>query len=168
LSAAAYLLRRQVKRLRDLAQQGWLDSTRQTAMMGILGTVETSLGRCERLKNTPCPPQIAYFGSAFTWVFVFLLPLALLEVFEHETTEHHLSTILTHRYMYTMLPFSLLISWTFLITDKVSESLEDPFEGGVHNVPISALARSFEIELRQTLGDTDIPPPLEPVDDVLY
>jgi putative membrane protein len=53
--------------------------------------------------------------------------------------------------MYTMLPFSLLISWTFLITDKVSESLEDPFEGGVHNVPISALARSFEIELRQTL-----------------
>ncbi len=51
--------------------------------------------------------------------------------------------------------------------ERVSDSTEDPFEGSVHDVPLSALCRTVEIE-KQIMGEKDIPPPLEPVDDVLY
>jgi putative membrane protein len=35
-------------------------------------------------------------------------------------------------------------------------------------VPLSALCRTVEIEFKQIMSEKDIPPPLEPVDDVLY
>ncbi len=165
---ATYLVRRQGERLRDLAREGLLDSVRQTTMMDVLADMDLAQGKCERIKNTPFPRQIAHFGTAFTWIFVLLLPLALLEVFEREAVQHNLSTIATHRYMYTMLPFALLISWVFLTIEKISDSTEDPFEGGVHDVPVSASCRTIEIDLKQALGETELPPPFEPVDDVLY
>jgi putative membrane protein len=70
--------------------------------------------------------------------------------------------------MYTLVPFSLLISWVFFMMVLFCVCCEDPFEGGVHDVPVSAICRTIEIDLRQALGETDVPPPLAPVDDVLY
>ena len=163
-----FLLRRQGEALRELVQKRLLDSVRQKLMTEMLGDLVLAQGKCERIKNTPFPRQIAHFGTVFTWIFVLLLPPAFLDVFEHEAVQHSFSTIMTHELMYTLVPFTLLMSWVFLIMDKISHSSEDPFEGGVHDVPISALCRTIEIDLRQALGETDIPPPLQPVDDVLY
>ena len=163
-----YVIGRQADRLQELAQAGMLDSIRQTAMTGVLSRLVDAQGRCERIKNTPFPRQIAHFGTVFTWIFVLLLPLAFLDVFEREAVTHHFSTIITHRFMYTLVPFTLLISWVFFMMEKISDSSEDPFEGSVHDVPVSALCRQIEIDLRQLLGETDVPAPLVPVDDVLY
>jgi putative membrane protein len=60
------------------------------------------------------------------------------------------------------------LRWVFLMIEKVSDSTEDPFEGGVHDVPVSTLFRTIEIDLKQAMGAKDVPAPLEPVDDVLY
>ena len=70
--------------------------------------------------------------------------------------------------MFTMVPFSMLIAWVFYMMEKVSDSNEDPFEGGVNDIPVSAMCRTIEIDLKQALGEEDIPPLLKPVDDVLY
>ena len=40
--------------------------------------------------------------------------------------------------------------------DKIGESSESPFQGGPNDVPISAMARTIEIDLRELL---DEPPP---------
>ena len=165
---ATTLIDRQAERLRDFAQSGMLDSIRQTAMTSLLAQLLDAQGRCERIKNTPFPRQIAHFGTVFTWIFVLLLPLAFLDVFEHEAIQHDFTTIATHRFMYTLVPFTLLISWVFFMMEKISDSSEDPFEGGVHDVPVSAICRTIEIDLRQALGEAAVPPPLAPVDDVLY
>jgi ion channel-forming bestrophin family protein len=85
-----------------------------------------------------------------------------------QSVQHSFSIIATHEFMYTLVPFTLLILWVFFMMEKISDSSEDPFEGGVHDVPISALCRTIGIDLRQALGETDVPPPLQPVDDVLY
>ena len=79
-----------------------------------------------------------------------------------------MATLLSHEYMFTMVPFSVLISWIFFIMEKVSDTVEDPFEGGITDVPISAICRNIEIELGQMVGADDVPEPLEPVDGVLY
>jgi putative membrane protein len=165
---AGWLILRQGKRLRELAQAGMLDDIQQSAMVDRLAVLLSAQGGCERIKNTPFPRQIAHFGTVFTWIFVLLLPLAFLDVFEHEAIQHDYTTIATHRFMYTLVPFTLLISWVFFMMEKISDSSEDPFEGGVHDVPVSAICRTIEIDLRQALGETDVPAPLAPVDDVLY
>jgi len=162
------ILRRQSDRLHDLARNGFLDSYRHVKMVSLIDSLLLSQGGCERIKNTPFPRQIANFGEAFTWAFILLLPLGLVEMFEAETQLHQFDTLLTHEYMFTLVPFTVLISWIFFIMEKVSDSVEDPFEGGVTDVPISALCRIIEIELSQMVGADELPEPLEPVDGVLY
>jgi putative membrane protein len=97
-----------------------------------------------------------------------LLPLAFLDVFETAAAREKLSLILTDKFTFSLVPLAAVISWVFLMMEKVSDSTEDPFEGGVHDVPLSALCRTVEIEFKQIMSEKDIPPPLEPVDDVLY
>jgi len=163
-----FLLGKQAETLRDLARAGYMDSVRHYEMTALLAKFNDSFGACERIKNTPFPRQIAFFGTIFTWLFIALLPVAFLDVFEREAGSYDFSTILTHEYMFSLVPFAMLIGWVYFMIEKVGDSSEDPFEGGVNDVPISALFRVTEIELKQALGDTQIPTPLEPVDDVLY
>lgn len=165
---ATFLLCRQADSLRELMQSGRLNGPREAMMTDMLGRLAESHGTCERIKNTPFPRQIACFATMFTWLFVFLLPLAFLDVFETAAAREQLSVSLTDEFVFTLAPLAAVISWVFLMMEKVSDSSEDPFEGGVHDVPLSALCRIVEIEFKQAMGEKDIPPPLEPVDDVLY
>jgi putative membrane protein len=51
--------------------------------------------------------------------------------------------------------------------EQVGESTENPFEGSANDVPISQIARSLEIELRQLLGEQDLPPELLPQHNII-
>jgi ion channel-forming bestrophin family protein len=51
--------------------------------------------------------------------------------------------------------------------EKIGEVTENPFEGTANDVPISAISRTIEIDLREMLGETDLPPKIEPVHDIL-
>ncbi|MEM7443368.1 MAG: bestrophin family ion channel [Pseudomonadota bacterium] len=165
---AVHILRRQGDALRQLAEQGVLDSYRHAQLMTVLGSFYNSQGSCERIKNTPFPRQIANFGMAFTWAFIIMLPLAFVEIFETAIADNNLSTLVRHEFMLTLVPFSVVISWIFYLMEKVSDSVEDPFEGGVTDVPISTLCRVIEIDLKQMLGAEEVPPPVKPVDGVMY
>ncbi len=162
------LLTLQGKLLAQLARQGKLDSIRHVALMDTLGRFYDAQGGCERIKNTPFPRQVANFGLLFTWFFIAILPLAFVEIFESNVAAHEMTSLLRHEFMLTLVPFSILISWVFFLMEKVSDSTEDPFEGGVTDVPISTLARTIEINLLEALGETDLPDNIEPVDGVLY
>jgi len=50
----------------------------------------------------------------------------------------------------------------------VGDNSEDPFEGFVNDVPMTALCRTIEIDLREMLDETDLPEKIKPVNDVLY
>jgi ion channel-forming bestrophin family protein len=73
---AVHILRCQGDRLRQILRDGYLDSYRQVQMMSIIGNLYASQGKCERIKSTPFPRQIANFGQIFTWFFIILLPFA--------------------------------------------------------------------------------------------
>ena len=45
--------------------------------------------------------------------------------------------------------------------------LQDPFENRRTDTPMTAICRAIEIDLRQQLGETELPPKLEPVNGVL-
>jgi putative membrane protein len=107
-------------------------------------------GRCERIKSTPLPRQYGFFTKAFVWVFVLLLPFGLVQ---------HLG--------WGTLPIYFVLATIFTITERIGSRTEEPFERKLEDVAMSSICRKIEIDLRQQLGESSIPPFLEPKDGVL-
>jgi len=63
--------------------------------------------------------------------------------------------------------YTLLVSWVFHTMERIGEISENPFEGSPNDVPITALARTIEIDLREMLSETEIPPKIEPKNNIL-
>ena len=155
---ATHLLRNQSNQLRiAVEQQRLTEEFRLISMMNLITEMYTLQGKCERIKNTPFPRQYAYFSWVFTWIFVALLPFGIVgELMSHGTGMTWLAV-----------PLSVLISWIFLTMETVGDSSEDPFENFVNDVPMTALCRTIEIDLREMLGEDDVPEPIAPVNDIL-
>ncbi|NJO92537.1 MAG: hypothetical protein HC831_28900 [Chloroflexia bacterium] len=60
------------------------------------------------------------------------------------------------------------IPWTVVsLLGKVGESTENPFEGNSNDVPISQISRTIEIDMREMLSETSLPPALQPKNDII-
>ncbi|MET4074698.1 bestrophin family ion channel [Hymenobacter sp. UYCo722] len=156
-----HLLRRQSVELRELEQRGLLTEFRQVAMMQTIQDLLNAQGGCERIKNTPFPRQFAYFSFVFVWVFAAILPLGLVEEFDSRAA-------LGQYHVWLMVPFSVLVSWVFNVIEVVGHTSENPFENDIYDVPMTSICRSIEIDIRELLQETELPPKLEAVHDVLY
>jgi putative membrane protein len=55
----------------------------------------------------------------------------------------------------------------FLAVLAIGDDLVDPFAASVHDVPLTAMCRTIEIDLLQSIGG-DAPAPLAPVKGVLW
>ena len=66
------------------------------------------------------------------------------------------------------MPFSVLVSWVFITIELVGHISEDPFENRMNDVPMTALCRSIEIDLRQMLGESEVPAPVQAEHGILY
>jgi ion channel-forming bestrophin family protein len=122
-------------------------------------------GRCERIKDFPYPRQYATINAFFIKLFCLLLPFGLLR--EFDKLNESIEGVIKGHMVWLVIPFSVLISWMYTSLERVGESTENPFAGSANDVPISQLCRTAEIELREMLGETDVPPPLEPRNNIV-
>lgn len=164
---ATHMLARQGTLLAELVRAKRLDLFHQIAMMEIITELYALQGKCERIKNTPFPRQYAEFSRLFTRVFVFLVPFGLLDVFARQVDEavSRLDTILP---AIPMIVAGSLITWVFTTMEGIGDSSEDPFERSMNDVPMNALCRTIETDLRGLLGETEMPPKEQAVDNLLY
>ncbi len=137
--------------LRECLERDWLDSLQWAAMDGTLNDLADAQGGSERIKNTPMPKQYNFFPQFFIQMYCLLLPLALVQ----------------NMGWFTPLG-STLVGFIFLALDKIGRDLEDPFDNTVYDVPLTAIARTIEINLRQTLGEKHLPEAVAPVAGVLW
>jgi ion channel-forming bestrophin family protein len=115
-------------------------------------------GRSERIKDFPYPRQFSVVNSMFVRLFSFLLPFGLLR--EFDKLNESVEGIMKGNMIWWVIPFSVLISWIYTSLDQVGESTENPFEGNANDVPITQMCRAIEIDLREMLNETDLPPKL--------
>ncbi|MFT4679623.1 MAG: putative membrane protein [Litorivivens sp.] len=151
------IVKKQSIEIKNLVDRGLIDDFRHMEMMNLLEELYTLQGKCERIKNTPFPRQYSFFSKVFMWIFILLLPLGLIGQFSE----------MGHEFTWLTVPFYMLIAWIFMTMELVGEYSEDPFDGSMNDVPMTALCRTIEIDLREMLGETDLPAPLEPVKDIL-
>lgn len=113
-------------------------------------------GACERIKNTPLLRQYHYFTKVFLLTFMLVLPFALIGDFNKMGMP------------VMMIPVSVLISFVFGVMGKVGEVNEDPFENRITDIPMTAMCNTIERDLKEMLGEKDLPVKLEPIDGFLY
>ena len=132
------------RRIDEARQRGWIDTIQQAAMEAVLVDIANAQGGMERLKNTPLPVQYRFFPTLFTHLMCILLPIGLVETMG-------LATPLG----------STLAGLMFLAVLAIGDDLVDPFDNSPHDLPLSAMCRTIEIDLLQAIGD-DAPPPMRP------
>ncbi len=134
-----------------------IDDYEHSDLMGLCSDMFTIQGKAERIKSFPFPRQYAYFSEVFVAIFICLLPFGMIGEFAK----------LNESLVWLTIPFSVLISWIFDTMEKIGDTSENPFENGIHDVPMTAICRTIEINLRELLGETDLPEPIEAVDNIL-
>ena len=154
---AAQLISLQSAHLKSLHEQGLIESFRHIELERCLAELYNQQGASERIKNFPYPRQYATANLYFIKLFTFLVPLGLLQEFDR----------LGEYFIWLVIPFSTLSTWVFTTMEKIGESSESPFEGSANDVPITAISRTIEIDLREMHEMSDIPPPLKPENNIL-
>lgn len=162
---ALHFLSLQSDALKNLYNDGLLDNFRFMGMHTVLREFSEHQGKSERIKNFPYPRQYATINAIFVKLFCVLLPFALLG--EFNKLNNYIEGILEGNMVWLVIPFSTLISWIYTSLEQVGDSTENPFEGGANDVPISQLSRAAEIDIREMLGETNLPSALHPRNNIV-
>lgn len=149
-NTATQLIGNQSDQLRKLKRKGLIDDFRHMEMQKMLALFYTHQGKCERIKNYPLPRQYASTSMYFVIILIVLLPFGLLSTF----------TGFNDAMVYGTIPFTVLIGWVFWFMEKVGDYAENPFENLAFDTPMTSLTRTIEIDLREMLGETELPEPI--------
>lgn len=147
----------QSKQLMDLKKAGAIDAFEYVEMERRLADLYDQQGKCERIKNFPYPRQFSSIGLFFTWLFACMLPFGMLNEFGK----------LGPDLVWLTIPFSVIVSWVFTCMERVGEATANPFEGSANDVPVTALCRTIEIDLRDMLDEKELPLPITPTNMIL-
>lgn len=136
--------------LAEARRKGWVHEFHVPILEREINDLTDIQGGCERIRNTPVPHLYAVLSHRVVFFFCFCLPLGIVDS--------------VHGYT----PFVVfLVSHAFFGLDVLGTEIEEPFGIDQHDLPLAALCRTIEVNLRQLLGETEIPEFLRPVNDVL-
>lgn len=65
------------------------------------------------------------------------------------------------------MPVAVQVAWIYLTMELVGDYSENPFQGMANDIPMLSLCRVIEIDLREMLGETDLPPGIQVKNNVL-
>ena len=156
-NTATHIINEQSKDLAKLKEVGLLDNFRHMELSKILKEFYNHQGKNERIKKFPLPRQYANISRYFVFIFVALLPFSMIpELMKVGSWGLWLS-----------IPITALIGWVYVMMEMVGDSSENPFQGMANDIPMLSLCRTIEIDLREMLGETELPPSIESVNGVL-
>jgi putative membrane protein len=133
--------------LRLCVRDGRIDSCLAASIDATLSAIVGSGAACERIKNTPIPFSYTLLLHRTAYLYCFLLPFGLVDTIGFMT------------------PFVVaIVAYTFFALDALGDEIEEPFGTSANDLPLEAICRAIEIDLRQSLGDRDVPAPFAAVD----
>ncbi|KEO75353.1 bestrophin family protein [Anditalea andensis] len=104
-----------------------------------------SMGMAERINNTIFPVTYKMFLHFSIYIFVIILSIALRNVD-----------------IYYEIPLLVALSLVFFLLEKTATHLQDPFMNRPSDISVTSIARTIEINIKQLIGEKDIPPPIAP------
>lgn len=153
---ANMVLHIQTRRVEDGSRQRIFTPFDYATLEAKLTELANLQGGCERIKNTPLLRHYDYFTRLFLDTFIIILPFSLWK------------DVLSLGLDMGLVPLCLLVSFVFASMNRIGEMVEDPFENRVADVPLSAICNTIERDLREQLGETELPDKLTPHGGFLY
>lgn len=157
VNTATQIINEQSRELSELRELDLIDDFRHTQMTDVLRSFYTLQGKNERIKKFPLPRQYANMSRIFVGIFVFLLPFSMIpELMKLGDWGFWLS-----------IPITALIGWVYVMMEVIGDYSENPFQGMANDIPMLSLCRVIEIDLREMLGETDLPSAIQPKNGIL-
>jgi putative membrane protein len=120
-------------------------------MVNVLRALYGLQGKNERIKKFPLPRQYANMSRYFVGIFIAFLPFSMVpEMMDVGQLGFWLSV-----------PVVALIGWVYVAMELVGDYSENPFSSMANDIPMLSLCRVIEIDLREMLGETNLPPAVE-------
>jgi putative membrane protein len=145
------LLKKQACELRNEFDKNKMSDYRFVQIDSTLNEFYNLQGKSERIKNTPFPREIDFLAKVFVLIFTTLIPFHLVD-------ELRLLTI----------PLTMIEGFIFTIIATIAAKYDNPFENKHRDTPMTAISRTIEIDLREMLGEVDLPLPKIPKNGFLY
>ncbi|MBE9584261.1 hypothetical protein IM792_07370 [Mucilaginibacter sp. JRF] len=134
------LLLHNVHAFRKMQQDGSITSFDFLMLNETITKLTDSAGAAERIKNTPFPIPYSYFTSFLVHLFAMLLPFGMVELFG-----------------YVSIPIAICTIFIFLIIEQIAIEIQDPFANKENDIPVTAISQAIEIDLKEMLGDLNLP-----------
>lgn len=142
-----FLLQEMGKDLQLCLQAGRIEPCVAVVIDDTLSAMAAAAAACERIRGTPIPFSYTLLLHRTAYLYCFLLPFGLVDSIGFMT------------------PFVVgIVAYTFFGLDALGDEIEEPFGIEANDLPLDALCRTIEINMRESLGETDLPEPLLPVD----
>ncbi|MBT8295292.1 MAG: hypothetical protein KJO51_02650 [Gramella sp.] len=135
-----YLLQLQGEDVKAAFQKGWLSDYRFVHLQETLTEFNHHQGMSERIKNTPLPRPYSYSSRIFVFMHGTLVPFAFIDELG-----------------WINIPLSLTINFIFLALDQIGERTEDPFENKMEDTPLTNISITIETNLKEMLGEQELP-----------
>lgn len=117
----------------------------QIQLNNTLVNFSNAMGMAERIKGTIFPITYRIFLHFFIYIFIVTLSISLRDIES-----------------YFEIPLLLTISTMFFLLEKSATHMQDPFRNRPTDTPVTAIARTIEINIKQLLKETEVPKPLQP------
>jgi ion channel-forming bestrophin family protein len=147
------LLVTQGTRIKDGIREGLLGQFDPISIEPNFGQFTVQQGMLERIKHTPTPRQYEYFTRVFVLLFATVLPFALLSVFTNA---------------WLVIPTSSLLAGVFIVMATVGSANENPMENLTTDIPLTAICIDIERDLRDALGEANLPAALSSTNGYLW
>jgi putative membrane protein len=129
--------------LKEMRSKGMINDLQQIQLDSTLVRLCDSMGKCERINSTVFPRTYSLIVHFFIYMFVVILSLGLVEsVGPYE------------------IPMLTVIASAFFLIEKTGIHMQDPFKGRPTDTAVTAIARTIEINIRQLMGENDVPQPI--------
>lgn len=113
---------------------------KQVQIDSTLSRLCDAMGKCERIKNTVFPKSYSLLVHFLIYVFATLLPFGLEDEY-----------ILVEIFLTALIPI------IFIAIERTAIILQDPFENVTTDIPMTTLAITIEINIKELIGDDDLP-----------
>jgi len=134
------ILQRLGDRFRDAYRRGWVQPVHLPVLEQSLGTLTDIQGGCERIKSTPIPLSYTSLIHQIVAIYCIALPFGLVKSVGAFT------------------PVVVgIVAYAFYGLDAIGDEIENPFGTDANDLPLSALSTTIELNLRQRLGEKDLP-----------
>jgi len=124
--------------LRQARDRGWISDAGLTQLDQQLGDLDAVYSRCERVQRVPV--SWVEYGDRVLILWSYALPIGLVQTLGGTT-----------------MAVAPAVAIAVMTLDAAGSVLEDPFDPRYEGIPVAALTRTLEADLRAQLGEEEPP-----------